>query len=500
MSKEQEYKELIKENLFNTLSSGFIPGMGIHKPGKVRDVHFTSDEIGQPIVMISSDRVSCFDNILSRQIPFKGKVLNLFSQWAFEQTKDIVGNAMIKSPHDNAVIQKTMNKINYEFVIRGYVWGSMAEDYENGKREFCGINLPDNLLRYQKLDQPLFTPATKAEYGDHDINVSFEYMAERLGKELSEKLRDISMKLYQRASDLARQKGFIFIDTKYEFGLDENNKIYLIDEANTPDSSRYCRVEEVQKFEKIKQEMQTDQYKNVTELLQAKPELKIKELSKQFVREVLIEKGYKGYGGSGTVPELDDNDVIETSWRYISLYEELTGNKFDFNTSKNIRADLLSSLEKEGLIKHGFTLILAGSDSDLPHIRSIQDELKKYNISSSAKICSAHKQPAACLKIIEEYNSSIEPVVIISIAGATDALSGVASFHSIHPVISCPPDKNNYISCIGNPPGSSNSLILNPKNVARHVAQILGQHSRKYHDIIKKENHEKIQKLEQANK
>ena len=132
--------------------------------------------------MVASDRVSCFDHVLSRQIPFKGNVLNLFAQFAFNNTKDIIPNALMKSPHENVVVQKNMKKIEFEFVVRGYVWGSMAADYEKGKRSFCGIKLSNDLLRYQKLSRPLFTPATKAEDGDHDENISFEYMANKLGK------------------------------------------------------------------------------------------------------------------------------------------------------------------------------------------------------------------------------------------------------------------------------------------------------------------------------
>ncbi|MBW2981668.1 AIR carboxylase family protein [Candidatus Woesearchaeota archaeon] len=495
---ENNYKEVIRQNLSNTLFSGFIPELGMHKPGKVRDVHFTSAELGKPIVMVASDRISCFDNVLSRQIPFKGRVLNLFTRWAFSQTEDIVPNAMVKSPYENVVIQKKMDKIPFEFVVRGYVWGSMAADYENGKREFCGHKLSDSLLRYQKLDEPLFTPATKAEDGDHDINVSFEYMADKLGADLAAKLRDAAVKLFKRGSDLARAKGFIFIDTKYEFGLDENKNIHLIDEANTPDSSRYCEMEEYGKFNKIKIEMSSGKYNNVTELLKAKPELKINELSKQFVRDVLVEKGFS-YGSSGKVPELADEDVIEVAFRYINLYEKLTGNRFTF-PSGNVKEDLLFNLKKEGYIKGGIAVIIAGSDSDMEHINKIKEELEKYSIASRVHICSAHKQPGKCENLVVKYNDSVEPIVFITIAGGTDALSGVVSYHSVHPVVSCPPDKNEYSSCVTNPPGSSNSLILRPANVARHVASILGHNNPDLQKKIADKNAEKIKKLEEADK
>jgi len=495
MSDKAEIQKKVKENINNTLKSGFIPELE-HYGGKVRDVHFAGDKL----VMISSDRVSCFDHVLSRQIPFKGKILNLITQWAFKNSEDIVPNAMIHSPHSNAVVQKKMNKIDFEFVVRGYVWGSMAEDYEKGMREFCGLKLNEGMLRYEKLKEPIFTPATKAEHGDHDENVSYEYMAKRIGDKLASQLRDLSMKLYQRASDLAAKKGFIFIDTKYEFGTDDSGKIFLIDEANTPDSSRYCRVEQYKKFEDIKAEMEKGSYKDVTELLKKKPELKVGELSKQFVRDVLVEGGFDGYGGENAIPDLTDDQVIETSRRYITLYEELTGETFDFVASPNMAGDLVSALAADGLIKGGVAVIMAGSDSDMPHIDKINGELEKYGVGVQVRICSAHKQGGKCENIVQSYNDSVEPVVIIAVAGGTDALSGVASFHSIHPVISCPPNPAEYESCLKNPPGSSNSTILKPANAARHVAMIIGNYNPAVREYILSKNAEKVAKLEKADK
>ncbi len=494
----QDYRKIIKKNLSNTIDEGYIPELGRHKSGKVREIHFKSDKIGSPIIMIATDRVSSFDHILSRCIPFKGKVLNLFSKWAFANTKDIVDNAMIESPHDNVIIQKRMKKIPFEFVVRGYVWGSMAKDYENGKREFCGIKLSNKLLKYQKLPEPLFTPATKAEQGNHDINVSFEYMAKRIGRKLSSKLKNISIKLFNRASKLAKNKRFIFIDTKYEFGLDSHGKIFLIDEANTPDSSRYCSKDEYEKFIKIEKEMASGKYKNVSELIKQKAKLKIKELSKQFVRDALIKKGFD-HDSIGDIPNLTNEDVIEVSYRYITLYEKLTGNKLNFPQT-NIRQELLDKLKQENYIKGGVAIIIAGSDSDLPHIKKIQIELDKYDIASIIRICSAHKQPAKCEEIVNKYNQSIEPIVFISVAGGTDALSGVVSYHSVHPVISCPPNAEKYQSCINNPPISSNSLILRPQNVAKHTAKILGHNNPEIKEIINKKKKDKIKKLEEADK
>ena len=247
----ENYKEIIARNIGNTLDSGHIPELGRHKSGKVRDIHFTSLEIGKPIVMVASDRVSAFDHILDRRIPFKGRVLNLLNSWAFRRTEDITPNASMESPHANVLVQKYYKNVMVECVVRGYVWGSMAEEYEKGRREICGLGLPEGMLRYEKLGKPVFTPTTKAE---HDEAMTFDQVTRLLGKDVAEKIRDVSIRLYQRGAELAAKAGLLFIDTKYEFGLDVNENLFLIDEANTPDSSRYCSAAEYGKFEKIKRD------------------------------------------------------------------------------------------------------------------------------------------------------------------------------------------------------------------------------------------------------
>ncbi len=494
MTKEKEYKEIIKRNLHNTLDTGYVPELGRHKSGKVRDVHFTALKEGEPIIMVASDRVSSFDFILDRRIPFKGMVLNLFNTWAMRKTQDVVTNASMESPHPNVLVQRYCKNVMVECVVRGYLWGSLAGEYEKGKRSAYGIALPEGLLRYQELEAPLFTPTTKAD--EHDAPMTMADVEKLLGKDVAKKVKALSIKLYTRGRELAKERGLIFIDTKYEFGLDAKGALVLIDEANTPDSSRYCTLEEYDKFARIRKEMAGGAYVTVSDLLAAKPELKIKELSKQFVRDVLTEKGFS-YGSSGEPPSLSDEDVIEVSWRYLHLYEQLTGEDFPFPAG-SVRQGLLEGLRTAGYIKGGLAVLMAGSDSDLPHLESLRKELDAYGIPSEFRICSAHKQPARCEEIISKYNQSLEPVVFVTVAGGTDALSGVVSFHSRHPVISCPPKREEHESCLQNPPGSSNSTILRPANVARHVAQILGGHNQEWHTTILAKNAEKVAKLEKA--
>ncbi|MDP3882147.1 MAG: 5-(carboxyamino)imidazole ribonucleotide synthase [Nanoarchaeota archaeon] len=341
--KEKTYKEAIQNNLNNVITSGMFPGLGKHKSGKVRDVHFTSDKIGSPIIMVASDRVSAFDHILDKSIPFKGAVLNLLSMWALNNTKDIIKNSLIESPHSNVIIQKYCRNLGIECVVRGYVWGSLASSYEKGERKLCGEILPEGLIRYGELDEPIFTPTAKSE---HDESLTFEEVSKILGPTLAKKVKETSIALYKRGAELAEKRGLIFIDTKYEFGLDENGELTLIDEANTPDSSRYCSMKEYRKFAIIEELMKTGKYNNVSDLLKQRPELKITEMSKQFVRDILTEQGFS-YGGQGRPPSLTNDQVVELSYRYIRLYERLTGENFIF-PSANAKEQLIKSLGERG--------------------------------------------------------------------------------------------------------------------------------------------------------
>merc|ERR1711939_247277 len=227
-----------------------------------------------------------------------------------------------------------------------------------GDRTFCGLPVQDGLNRFQKFDTPLYTPTTKAEVG-HDENMTEAEVEQLIGKEMAQKAKEMALKLYQRGVELMRQKGLILIDTKYEFGLDEEGKLHVIDEVNTPDSSRLCNVEEwEQKYPKIAAEMATGQYKTVSDVMKAKPELKIKEFSKQYVRDALLEM-------DKAAPKLSDDQVVECSYRYISIYERITGQQFQFPTTRMEPSKrIVTNLQRTGILKGGFVTIMAGSDSD----------------------------------------------------------------------------------------------------------------------------------------
>jgi phosphoribosylaminoimidazole-succinocarboxamide synthase len=341
MTRGEYIRKRVSENLHCATKEAEIPGLGGGRRGKVRHVYSAADADGESILIMStSDRVSAFDIILDRAIPYKGAVLNALAQWSFDQTRDIVPNALIRTPSSHIMIQRELPNTGFECVVRGYVWGSLAIDYERGMREKCGLALGEKLLRYQKLEPPLFTPTTKAKTG-HDRDVTLGEMAKSLqenltaqgidvpGDVLAQQLRDVCFRLYHRGDELARRVGLSLVDTKYEFGIDAPRKVSLIDEIHTPDSSRYIELADWQKkWPLIKEKMQAGHWATVSELLRDHPDLKVKELSKQLVRDVLMERGYDP--NTGEIPSLQDEDVVETSARYIELYERLTGQEFDF--------------------------------------------------------------------------------------------------------------------------------------------------------------------------
>lgn len=490
---EASVKAKIREYLNLTLPDCYVPELGESKQGKVRDIYFS----GENVVMVTNDRVSAFDYILPNLIPFKGQVLNMISEWAFAQTKDIVPNALIENIDASVVVQKKMKNLNVELIVRGYLWGSMAAAYEKGDRTFCGLPVPEGLNRFQKFDTPIFTPTTKAEVG-HDENMTLEEMEKLLGKDLAHQAKEVALKLYQRGTELLKKQGLVLIDTKYEFGTDENGVLHVIDEVNTPDSSRMCTVEEWEaKYPKIAAEMATGSYKNVTDVLKAHPELKMKEFSKQYIRDALLDLGFDPTKDK-EAPKLSDDQVVECAYRYIKTYEQVTGQTFQFPSTKmDPGKRVVMNLKDAGVIKGCFVVIAAGSDSDLPHLENIQKELSKFKVPSQIRICSAHKQPALLQQIIEKYNKSTEPVLIVGCAGGTDALSGTASYLSHHPVVSCPPDGMNN-SCLNNPPGSSNAYIMKPANVAKFAAQMFAHCNKEIAAALEESIKEKIVKLEEA--
>ncbi|MBR2184770.1 MAG: phosphoribosylaminoimidazolesuccinocarboxamide synthase [Prevotella sp.] len=283
--------------------------------GKVRDVYTINDDI---MVMVATDRISAFDVVLPKGIPFKGQVLNQIAAKFLDATKDICPNWKLATPDPQVTVGLKCEGFRVEMIIRGILTGSAWRDYEKGCREICGVKLPDGMKENQRFPEPIITPTTKADEG-HDMNISKEEIIAQgiVSKEDYEIMEDYTRKLFARGQEIAAKQGLILVDTKYEFGK-RDGKVYLIDEIHTPDSSRYFYADGYEeKFAK------------------GEPQ---KQLSKEFVRQWLIEHNFMNEPGQ-TMPEITDAYAESVAERYIELYEHIVGEKFDRSTDQsNIEA------------------------------------------------------------------------------------------------------------------------------------------------------------------
>jgi phosphoribosylaminoimidazole-succinocarboxamide synthase len=303
---------LIREKIKNIkmdktiLRSDFkFPGQKSIYKGKVRDVYNINDKY---MLTIVSDRISAFDVVLPKGIPYKGQVLNQIAAKFLDATSDIVPNWKIATPDPTVTIGHICKPYPVEMIVRAYLTGSSWRLYKSGAREICGIHLPDGMKEHQRFEKPIITPTTKAEQGKHDEDISHEEIISRglIPEGEYNLIEKYTMDVFLRGSEIAAEHGLILVDTKYEFG-NRDGKVYLIDEINTPDSSRYFYADGYQeRFDKG---------------------LPQKQLSKEFVREWLMANGFQGQTGQ-KVPEMTDKFVNEVSERYIELYENITGEKF----------------------------------------------------------------------------------------------------------------------------------------------------------------------------
>lgn len=303
--------QAIRETNFN------LPGQTAFYRGKVRDVY----TVGEKLIMVASDRISAFDHILPKPIPFKGAVLNQIAAYFLEATRDICPNWLLSTPDPNVAIGLRCEPLRVEMVIRGYLAGHAARTYASGKRVLCGVTLPEELRENDPLPEPIITPTTKADEG-HDEDISREdILAQGIVSEADYvQMEKYTRALFQRGTEMAAKQGLILVDTKYEFGI-HHGQVVLMDEIHTPDSSRYFIA---------------DGYDE----RQAKGE-KQRQLSKEFVREWLMANGFQGLEGQ-TMPDMPDSFVQEISDRYIELYEKVTGHKF----IKDLTPEVLERIER----------------------------------------------------------------------------------------------------------------------------------------------------------
>jgi phosphoribosylaminoimidazole-succinocarboxamide synthase len=305
-----------------------FPGQKSLYKGKVREVYNINDEL---LVMIASDRLSAFDVVMPKGIPYKGQILNQIATQMMADTQDLVPNWLIATPDPNVAIGHLCEPFKVEMVIRGYMAGHAAREYKAGKRMLCGVAMPEGMKENDAFPNPIITPATKAEMGDHDEDISREDI---LAKDIVssadyEVLEKYTKALFQRGTELAAKRGLILVDTKYEFGKTKEGEIVLIDEIHTPDSSRYFYADGYQE----RQDKGESQ----------------KQLSKEFVRQWLIANDFQGLEGQ-KVPEMTDEYIASVSDRYIELYENITGKTFEkantLDIMSRIETNVLAWMEK----------------------------------------------------------------------------------------------------------------------------------------------------------
>ncbi len=314
-------------NIITTTNFNFPNQKSVYR-GKVREVYNINDEL---LVMVATDRLSAFDVVLPKGIPYKGQILNQIATKFMDLTKDIVPNWLIATPDPNVAVGYLCEPFKVEMVIRGYLAGHAAREYALGKRTICGVSMPNGLKENDKFENPIITPTTKADNGSHDEDISRDDI---LAKKIVTKqdyliLEKYTKDLYKRGTEIAASRGLILVDTKYEFGKTKDGKIVLIDEIHTPDSSRYFYAMGYQ------ERQENNEYQ--------------KQLSKEFVRRWLIENGFQGLDGQ-QIPDMNEDYINLVSERYIELYENILGEKFEkadlSNINQRIEKNVLSYLEK----------------------------------------------------------------------------------------------------------------------------------------------------------
>lgn len=314
-------KEVLKNQIGNTLDDTDFQGLGEKYEGKVRDCYIREDQR----ILIVTDRVSAFDRVLT-SIPFKGQVLNQIANFWFEQTKDIVPNHVVSVPDPNVTVAREADAFPVEIIVRGYITGvtktSAWYNYEQGVRDFCGNRLPEGLKKDQKFEKPIITPTTKAVKGEHDESISADEIVERglLTRAQLDKVSEIALKLFARGVEIVADQGIILVDTKYEFGFIDG-EIVLIDEAHTPDSSRFWFADTYNvRFEKGDEQRKID---------------------KEYIRSWLADQGFLG---DGPIPAIPDDVKVEAAGRYIQAYELITGQDFVVNPSENVQERIQKNL------------------------------------------------------------------------------------------------------------------------------------------------------------
>lgn len=429
------------------LKSTFLPELGKRTQGKVRDIY--EDE--NTLTFITSDRISVFDRVLNEPIPQKGRILNDISLFWFDKTKDIIPNHMIQSVDPNVMVVRKCKPLMVEVIVRNYLTGSLWRTYEKGERSKCGISLPEGLKEHDQLPHPIITPSTKSADG-HDEDISKEELINKgiVTKEQWNQIEETSLKLFQRGQQILKEKGIILVDTKYEFGTDENGNVTLIDEVHTPDSSRFWFTKDFDRNE-------------------------LNFPDKEFAREYCRNHGFIGEGIAPTIP---DEIISKIQEGYKNIYETITGKALE-PINSSVPKRVLESLRESKLIKGYFILLITSDEADQPHTNKITSKLEERGIPYASYIGPPYTTPEKFMPLIDKYNQSLEPVVCITVERENNALSGLLAANLRWPVITCPPSKDtsNYLEnkqTWAQVPSSAPVLtVIDPDNAALAAEKIL---------------------------
>lgn len=384
------------------------PQMKTIHSGKVRESLYVDEKTR---IIVASDRVSCFDRIMNTAIPYKGAVLNGLAAAWLSKTRHIIENHLIEVIDPNISLVKEAKPIAIEMIVRKFMTGSIWRQYSKGKRLFSGVVLPDGLKRNDPFPEIIITPTTK---GLTDLEISPEEILAQgiVSKDIYEEMEAAAKQLFSYAHDLCASKGIILVDSKYEFGF-LDDKLILIDELHTPDSSRFWCAEHYER----------DPSKEHS-------------LDKEFIRQWILKQE-----NCRDLNELPDEIVLEASQRYLKVYEALLGEELK-RDEKDPYKRMYENLFRSSLIKDAYVAIVMGSKKDLPHARKLQNILRDYDVMVDMRILSAHKNGEDMISLAREYNHSIEVGSVIAVAGRSNGLGGALSANLAVPVINCPPFKD----------------------------------------------------------
>lgn len=427
------------------LAETSLPELGLFRKGKVRDCYLAGDRR----YLVATDRVSVFDHVLADPVPYKGQVLTAVAKHFLEEAEEVVPTAYLESPHPNVMVLRECDVIPFEVIVRGYLAGSAWRHYEAGGRSLCGVALPEDLERCQRLPEPILTPTTKADTG-HDAPVTREeILASGLVEtDVWKTIEEASLELYARGAESARKRGLILVDTKYEFGLHEG-RVVLVDEVHTPDSSRYWLEEEYERSPRGP-----------------------RELSKEFIRERVRNQGFTGQEGM-VPPRLSREVLAEASLRYIELHDRVTGQTF-VPREGDMHADIHQALVSSGHLTGQVAVVLLGSRSDRRVAAKVSEALRELGISHVTRIVSGHRDPERLLDLVRWTDRSPGEVVYVDVTGLSNAKGPLVSANTANLVFHLAnPTSPDLLSSLNLPSGVPMALVAGEANLALVVAKHL---------------------------